>query len=159
MDRRTFLQVAALGSLTTVISSPVSAAERFFPVKADQSLFADINRVKDPKNRTPLEKKHAPVISAPSSVKAGEQFPVVVSVGEMLHDMGPTHWIEYIELSIGNEPAGRIDMQPKGYLRPKATFTVVIPKEAAPAGRITLVAHERCNLHGYWETSFDISVT
>ncbi len=39
--------------------------------------------------------------------------------------MGPVHWIEFIELNIGNEPAGRIDFQSKGYLNPRAGFTVV----------------------------------
>ena len=159
MDRRRFMQVAAIGSITTGFATTVSAAERYFPVKVDQSLFTDINRVKDPKKKTGLEKKHAPDINTTKSVKAGEPFTVEVSVGETLHPMGPTHWIEYIELSFGNEPAGRIDMQSNGYLKPKATFTVVATKEAAPNGWITLVARERCNLHGYWESSIDIKVS
>ena len=158
MDRRTFLKAATIGSIATGISASVASAERFFPVKVDQSLFTDINRVKDPAKKTPLEKSHAPVISAPASVKAGESFTVEISVGENLHGMGPSHWIEYIELAIGNEPAGRIDMQPKGYLKPKVTFTVTLPKDAAPSGKVTLVAFQRCNLHGLWESSIDISV-
>jgi superoxide reductase len=158
MDRRRFLQVATVGPVVAGISSSVSAAERYFPVKVDPALYADINRVKDPKKTTPLEKKHAPVINVTKSVKAGEPFIVEVSVGETVHDMGPTHWIEYIELSLGNDPAGRLDMQPKGYIRPKATFTVVVPQEAAPAGKITLIARQRCNLHGYWESSINITV-
>lgn len=72
--------------------------------------------------------------------------------------MGPSHWIEFIELNIGNEPAGRIDFQPRGYLKPKVTFTVILTKEAAPKGKTILVAHQRCNLHGYWEGSMDVEV-
>lgn len=159
MDRRTFLKAAAIGSVTSGLSATVAAAERFFPVKVDQSLFENINRAKDPTKKTPLEKSHAPLITAPASVKAGEPFTVEVAVGEVLHPMGPTHWIEYIELSIGNEPAGRADFQPKGFLKPKCSFTMVVPKDAAPAGKITLVAAQRCNLHGYWESSLDIVVT
>jgi superoxide reductase len=158
MDRRTFLKTAALGSIVTGIGASVASAERYFPVKVEQSLFTEINRAKDQAKKTSLEKSHAPVISAPASVKAGETFAVEVSVGENLHPMGPSHWIEYIELAIGNEPAGRIDMQPKGYLKPKVTFMVVLPKEAAPSGKLTLVASQRCNLHGLWESSVDISV-
>lgn len=158
MDRRTFLKTAAIGSFVTGISASLASAERYFPVKVDQSLFTTINHAKDPAKKTPLENSHAPVISAPSSVKAGEPFSVEVSVGENLHGMGPSHWIEYIELAIGNEPAGRIDMQPKGYLKPKVTFMVVLPKETAPSGKVTLVASQRCNLHGLWESSIDISV-
>ena len=158
MDRRTFLKVTAIGSIATGIGSTLAAAERYFPTKVDQSLFEGINRAKDPAKKTPLEKTHAPVISAPVSVKAGEPFTVEVSIGENLHVMGPTHWIEYIALAIGNEPAGRIDFQPRGFLKPKVTFDVVIPKEAAPAGKVTLVASQHCNLHGTWESSLNIEV-
>ncbi|MEI6704902.1 MAG: class II SORL domain-containing protein [Deltaproteobacteria bacterium] len=159
MNRRTFLKTAALGTVVGGISASFASAERYFPVKADQSLFENINKVKDVAKKSPLEKKHAPVITAPASVKAGEPFIVDIAVGEILHDMGPAHWIEYIDLAIGNEPAGRADFQAKGYLKPKCTFSVVIPKEAAPAGKVTLIASERCNLHGYWESSIDILVT
>lgn len=158
MNRRNFLQVAALGSITTGLTATLAAAERYFPVKVDQALFSGINRVKDPQHKTPLERSHAPVISAPAAVKAGEPFPVEITVGESLHSMGPAHWIEYIEFSLGNEPAGRVDFQPKGYLEPKTVLMLVVPKEVAAAGKLTLVARQRCNLHGYWESSVDLAV-
>ena len=158
MERRTFLKSAALGSLAVGVAAEALAVDLFYPVNVDPSLFQAINRAKDPANKTPLEKSHAPFITAPKKVTAGEPFTVEVSVGENLHVMGPTHWIEYIELNIGNEPAGKVDFQPKGYLKPRATFTVVLTKEAAPSGKATLVAHQRCNLHGYWEGSMDIEV-
>lgn len=158
MDRRKFLKTVALGSLTTGLSATMANAERYFPTKVDQSLFERINRVKDPSKKTPLEKSHAPLITAPAVVKAGEAFLVEVSVGETLHGMGPAHWIGDIELYIGNEPAGKIELQPKGYLKPKATFTVVLQKDAAPTGKVTLVATQHCNLHGYWESSINITV-
>jgi superoxide reductase len=158
MDRRTFLKTAAISSIATGITASVASAERFFPVKVDQSLFTDINRVKDPAKKTPLEKTHGPVISAPASVKAGESFAVEISIGENLHAMGPSHWIEYIELAIGNEPVGRADMQARGFMKPRVTFLVALPKDVAPSGKVALVAHHRCNLHGYWESSIDISV-
>lgn len=160
MDRRTFLKTAALGAVAAGITrEAATAAEKYFPVKADQGLFATINRAKDSKKKTPLEQKHVPVIKAPARVKAGQPFTVEVTVGEVMHPMGPTHWIQHIELNVGNEPAGRVEMQPRGFLSPKVTFTVAIPKEAAPAGKITLIAFERCNLHGYWEGSLDVAVT
>ncbi len=159
MDRRTFLQTAVIGTITAGIAGKVAAAERFFPTKVDQTLFEGINRVKDPAAKTPLEKSHAPVINAPARVKAGEPFTVEVSVGETLHTMGPAHWIEYVELNIGNEPAGRAELQSKGYLKPRVTFTVVLPRESASAGKVTLVARQHCNLHGLWEGSLDIGVT
>jgi superoxide reductase len=149
---------AVAGAVTAGIARTATATS-YFPTMVDQSLFTGINRVKDPAKKTGLEKSHAPVLTAPATVKAGEPFSVEVSVGEHLHDMGPAHWIEYVELSLGNEPAGRADFQPKGYLKPKVVFTVVVPKEAAPAGKLTLVARQRCNLHGLWEGTLDIAVT
>lgn len=158
MDRRTFLTSALIGTATAGIGSAAAAAERYFPLKVDQTLFDSINRVKVPGKKSPLEMKHSPSIAAPKTVKAGELFTVEVSVGEGLHDMGPAHWIEYIELAIGNEPAGRVDFQSKGYMKPKATFTLALPRELAPNGVVTLVATQRCNLHGLWEAALDIAV-
>jgi len=159
MDRRTFLKNAMVVSMAAGLADTAAAAERYFPTKVDQSLFDGINRVKNPGQKTPLEKTHAPVLKAPEMVKAGEPFVVEVSVGEALHVMGPVHWIEYIELNIGNEPAGRIDFEPKGYLKPRASFTVMLPAEAASGGKVTLVARQRCNLHGLWEGSLDIALS
>jgi superoxide reductase len=159
MDRRAFLKNVAIGAVAAGVAGRAFASEKYFPVKADQRLFETINKVKDPSNKTPLEKSHAPVIKAPATVKAGEPFTVEVSVGEVIHPMGSSHWIEYIELDIGNEPAGRVDFQSNGYTSPKITFMVVLMKESAPSGKVTLIAHQRCNLHGYWEGSLDISVT
>jgi len=158
MKRREFLKKAAVSMVVAGLAKEVFAEERYYPSKVDTKLFETINRVKDLSNKTPLEKKHAPVIKAPQQVKAGEPFTVEISVGEVVHDMGPAHWIQNIELNIGNEPAGRIDFQPKGYLKPKASFTVVLGQEFVAAGRATLVAYERCNLHGYWEGSVDVKV-
>ena len=158
MDRRTFIKTALVGTVAGGLTAQIAAAERYFPTKVDKSLFEGVNRAKNPAAKTPLEKSHAPVITLPGSIKAGEPFSVEVSVGEILHPMGSAHWIEYIELRIGNEPAGRVDFQARGFLKPKAVFTVVIPKEAAPDGKLTLVAQQHCNLHGLWESSADITV-
>jgi superoxide reductase len=159
MDRRTFIKTAFVGAAASTVAVQLAAAEHYFPAKVDQNLFSGINRARNPAAKTPLEKGHAPVITAPASVKAGEPFTVEVSVGENLHPMGPAHWIEYIELRIGNEPAGRVDFQARGFLKPKATFTVVIPKEAASDGKLTLIARQQCNLHGLWESTGDITVS
>ena len=159
MDRRTFLKSAIVVSVAAGIADTAAAAERSFPTKVDQSLFEGVNRVKDPAQKTPLERSHAPVLTAPTRVTAGEPFTVELAVGEVLHPMGPAHWIEYIERGIGNEPAGKIDFQSKGYLKPKAVFTAVLSSDAAFAGKVTLLARQRCNLHGLWEGSLDIALT
>ncbi len=159
MNRRMFLKTAMASSFAAGFAGTVVAAERYFPDQVDMKLFDTINRVKNPAQKTALEKSHAPFITAPASVKAGEPFTVEVSVGEVLHVMMPAHWIGFIELSLGNEPAGRADFQPRGYLKPKVAFTMVVPKEAAPGGKVTLVAKQQCNLHGLWEGTLDIAVT
>jgi superoxide reductase len=158
MDRRAFLKSATVGTFAVGIANKAFGIEEYFPVKVDQGLFQTINRVKNPLEKTPLEKLHVPVISAPPKVKAGDAFPVEVSIGEVVHPMGPSHWIEFVSLSIGNEPAGKVSFQSSGYLNPRAKFTVVLPKKSVPAGKATLVVHQRCNIHGYWEGSLDIEV-
>jgi superoxide reductase len=159
MNRRTFLKTTVTGSLVAGFAGTATAAERFFPDQVDMKLFETINRAKNPAQKTALEKSHVPFITAPASVQAGKPFTVEVAVGQVLHVMMPTHWIGFIELSLGNEPAGRAEFQPRGYLQPKVAFTVVIPKEAAPNGKVTLVAKQQCNLHGLWEGTLDIAVT
>jgi superoxide reductase len=158
MDRRTFIKTVFVGTITSSLTAQIATAERYFPSKVDKSLFEGVNRVKNTGAKTPLEKGHSPVITAPASVKADQIFTVEVAVGENLHPMGMAHWIEYIELRIGNEPAGRVDFQARGFLKPKAVFTVVIPKDAVGDGKLTLVAQQHCNLHGLWESSTDITV-
>jgi superoxide reductase len=157
MDRRTFLTSLAATLVAGVTGT--AQATGYFPAQVEMKLFEGINRAKNPAKKSSLEMGHAPYIKAPETVKAGEPFVVEISVGENLHPMGPTHWIQFIELNLGNEPAGRVDFQPRGFLKPKATFTVTIPREAAPNGKVTLVARQMCNLHGLWESDFDINVT
>ena len=158
MNRRFFMKTAAIGSLAAGFAG-AAAAISYFPAPVDLSLFEGINRVKDPARKTGHEKNHAPAITAPAAVKAGEPFKVEISVGETLHSMGPSHWIQYIELNIGNEPAGRLDFQARGFMKPTAVFTITIPKELVATGKLTLLAREQCNLHGLWETRFDIAVS
>jgi superoxide reductase len=158
MDRRAFIRTAGLSAAALGLAGKAFAAGKVFPTNVDMALFDNINRVKDPAKKTHLEKTHAPVITAPSKVTAGKPFTVEVSVGEEIHPMGPAHWIEFIELNIGNEPAGRAEFDSRGSVNPKVTFTVVLTKQNAPGGKVTLVAHQRCNLHGYWEGTKDITV-
>lgn len=158
MERRLFLKSAALGTMALGVSRDAFSAERYYPVKVDKGLFENINRAKNPAHLNTLEKLHVPVITAPEKVHAGEPFTVEVSIGEIIHPMGPKHWIEHLSLSIGNEPAGRVIFQSRGYLHPKATFTVVLTKESAPSGKASLVVRERCNIHGYWENSRNVTL-
>jgi len=150
--RREFLAASGVGAAALLLSARSATAGTLRTlVEVDQDLFQGINRAGAPEKRSILEKKHAPVIEAPATVKAGEPFAVAVTVGEILHPMGSAHYIEGIELFAGNEPAGRITFAP-GLNLPQATFHIKLEKD------VTLVARQYCNLHGLWESRLEVKV-
>lgn len=156
MKRRDFMVSSALAAGGVLMAGSTVFAEKkdtgfqgYYDV--DSSLFAGINRVKDPADKSTLEKKHAPLIEAPAQVKAGEEFEVKVTVGEIVHPMGDTHWITYIALFAGNEPAGRAELSPR-FGVPQVSFKLKLDKP------VTLVVREYCNLHGLWESSKAIAL-
>jgi superoxide reductase len=96
-------------------------------------------------------------ITAPQKVKAGEVFEVDVTIGKEAHPMGPSHWIEYVQLSIGNEPAGTAVFRSHGYLKARTRFAVVLGEDLRGMP-ISLVATLKCNLHGIWQHYADVEV-
>ena len=75
MNRITFVKSAALQYLGSMASAERPwPSSRYFQTKADQGLFETINRVKNPGSKSPLEMSHAPVITAPATVKADVPF-------------------------------------------------------------------------------------
>lgn len=157
MKRRDFLLVTAAAAGSALAGAGPVRAEgpaakwvAYEPVEA--GLFQGINRVKDPASETALEQKHVPVIDAPETVKAGETFSVQVSIGEALHPMIPQHYIHWVELFAGNEPAGRVGLTPT-FGVPQVTLRLKLDKS------VTLVVREYCNLHGLWESRKDIQVS
>ena len=157
MERRNFLKAVAVGAGSVVSAGGLSFGQEYFPVEVDKDLWKGINRVKNPENETILEKLHVPVITAPNEVKAGEVFDVNVLVGRVPHPMGPAHWIEYLQLSIGNEPAGTVTFRSHGYLKAQTKFAVVLD-EQLKGKNISLVATLTCNLHGMWQHHLNIQV-
>jgi len=115
-------------------------------------LFREINRVKDPANPTDLEKKHVPTIEAPDEVTAREPFETTIIVGkELAHPDEGGHFIQWIELFAGDAYLARFDFTPTVSGAP-VKITLKLNEDT------TLVARERCNLHGVWESSKDIKV-
>ena len=157
MKRRDLLKTFVAGSTVMVFGRGIAFAKQYFPVEVNQKLFEGINRIKDTANLTELEKKHVPVMNTLSKVKAGELFDLEVVIGEIVHPMGSAHWIEYLQLNIGNEPAGTVNFQSQGYLKPKAKFTVVLG-DRLKGKTVSLVIQEKCNLHGIWENSTNVEV-
>jgi len=111
------------------------------------------------------KEKHAPVIEAPEAVKAGEFFPVHLSIGkEIAHPNTTEHHIAWIELYFhptggkfphqvahlacsahGESVAGA--NQGPAYTAPDFTVNVKLDQ----AG--TFHALALCNIHGLWESS------
>ncbi|MDW7777049.1 MAG: class II SORL domain-containing protein [Methanosarcinales archaeon] len=119
----------------------------------EKNFFNGMNRPVDAVDLTEAEKKHVPVIVSPGSVKPGEPFEVSVAVGNTPHVMEPAHHIQWVELYAREDFLARIAFTP-GFTKASATLTVVL--EAA--GRVTLRVIERCNIHGLWESTRDITV-
>ena len=157
MERRKVLKAALFSGAAVLFGKGIAVAREYFPVAVKEELFQNINRVKDPAHMTGLEKKHSPVITAPESVKAGEPFDVDVTIGEIVHPMGPTHWIESLQMNIGNEPGGRVTFNSHGYLKPKARFAVLLG-ENLKGKKVSLVMKIKCNLHGIWENYVNVEV-
>ena len=107
-----------------------------------------IKTLKDVNNPTELEKKHIPVIEAPSKVKANEPFTVKIKVGGIVgveHPNTLSHWINWVALYAGERLIARTEFAPEvsdGYI---VTIKITLSASA------TLRAQEFCNLHGVWE--------
>ncbi len=124
-------------------------------MNCEEDLFCGLNKAKSGSidEMTDLEKKHTPVIGAPEKVKKGEPFEVTVEVGKYLaHPNENAHFIEWIELFSGDTFLARINLEPRLTV-PHVTLVVTLDHGHA------LVAKERCNLHGVWESQpFSIEV-
>lgn len=117
------------------------------------SLFSKMNRPENPQSMTDLEKKHLPVITAPDSVKDGECFNVIVEVGKLLtHPNEMEHFIQFVDLYAGEVYLSRMDFTAETTC---PTMNVCV---SLPAGSGSLRAVARCNKHGVWEGSKDITV-
>ena len=157
MERRNFLRAVAAGAGSIALVRGLSFGQEYYPVPVDENLWKGINRLTNPQNETIMEKLHVPVITAPQKVKTGEIFNVDVAIGKELHPMGPAHWIEYVQLSMGNEPAGTVTFNSHGYLKPLTKFAVVLD-ENLKGKSLSLVATLKCNMHGIWQHYVNLEV-
>jgi superoxide reductase len=122
---------------------------------AEKGLFCGMNTPKDASNMTEFEKKHAPVIECPDTVKAGEPFQVKIHVGAIPHVMEEGHSIQWIDLYFKQNFYARIDLTPV-FTRPEVTVTLVRHSKHKSS---TLRVIERCNLHGQWEATKEIGIS
>jgi superoxide reductase len=157
MDRRQAIKTALLSGAVLLLDQGSALAREYYPDKVNETLFQDINRAKTPGKEKGLEMLHSPVIKAPDRVKAGKVFPVEVDIGRSPHPMGPSHWIEYLQFNIGNEPAGNVIFRSQGYVKAAARFYALLGEEMK-GKTVSLVVQIKCNLHGVWENYANVNV-
>jgi superoxide reductase len=108
---------------------------------SDAPILGPLNMVAGFDTASDFEKKHTPHIDID---QAGDVYHITVTVGhEVPHPNQPDHFIDWIELMIGDAPIARFD------LSPVVTSPVVSIAIDAEAGT-TVRAVEHCNLHGLW---------
>jgi superoxide reductase len=126
-------------------------------ISLEVKLFSRINKAKDLSNLSDLEKKHLPIISAPASVKAGEPFEITIEVGKLLaHPNEPAHHIQWIVLLNGSLTMAIVQLTPQltpVMANPRVTLKITLEENAK------LRVLERCNIHGEWENSKDVTVS
>ena len=72
--------------------------------------------------------KHKPKIEAPDKVKAGEWFPVTITVGfKKTHPSLVEHHVRYIALAKGEAELARVYLHPV-HTAPKVTFWIALDK-------------------------------
>jgi superoxide reductase len=157
MQRRDVIKAAMLGGAVMILGRGRALAEEYYPVQVDPKLWQGINRVKNPAEETELEKLHSPVIKAPDAVQVNQVFTVEVAIGRISHPMGPTHWIEHLQLNIGNEPAGNVIFRSHGYAKAASSFDVVLG-QGFKNKTVSLIVQIKCNLHGIWQNYSNIGV-
>ncbi|MBD3378990.1 MAG: superoxide reductase [Candidatus Omnitrophica bacterium] len=123
--------------------------------KCEKDILCGVNEPKDRENLEDLEKKHMPLIEAPDKVKKDEPFEVGITVGGIDgvdHPNEAGHFIEWVELYSGDTFLGRASYS-GGASLPRAVFRVKLDHAHGP-----LKVWEKCNLHGLWENTKEITV-
>ncbi|HSE93949.1 MAG TPA: desulfoferrodoxin family protein [Methylomirabilota bacterium] len=102
---------------------------------------------------TSYDPKHTPKIAAPESVKRGQWFDVVVSVGAGgEHPSLSEHFVRYIALYKDTAEIARIYLHPV-FSAPRVTFTIALDE----GGMLRAMAEPTHS--AAWETSRKIAVT
>ena len=122
---------------------------------SEAGLFCQVNRAKAPNNKEAIEQKHLPVINVPDAIKSQQFSDVKITVGEIEHPNENGHFIQWIELYVGDVYLGRFAFAPV-MTKPEIT----IPLSIAHGNRKTVLrAVSRCNLHGIWESTKEIKIS
>ena len=149
LNRRDFLKAGIATTASLGLLGVMTARAAGYGDYGTEESESKIQKIKDPANLTPAEKKHSPLIQVEGPVKPGEPVKVTVSVGRAMHPMEGKHHINWIELYARDQKIARVELVPE-VSRPVVSFMVVL------AGPTTLRAVEECNLHGVWEEALEV---
>ena len=131
--------IVALGVLLAAATASPAGQEEQFPPE-----FKELHRSYDP--------KHSPKITAPESVKRGQWFDVVVTVGAGgEHPSLSEHHVRYIALYKDTAEIARVYLHPV-FSAPRVTFTIALDEGG------TLRALAEPTHSAAWEASKRITV-
>jgi superoxide reductase len=122
---------------------------------SEKGYFCGLNRPKDSSSITDFEKKHTPVIECPDTVVADQPFHVRFKLGEIPHVTEEGHFIQWAEVKFGENLYVRVEFSPVMSL-PEATVAL---SKGSRHGKGTLRVLAKCNLHGLWEATKEITIT
>ena len=105
---------------------------------------------------TDFEKKHTPLIECKDVVKAGELFEVKVHSAGVDHPMDDDHFIQFIELKVGEITLVRVDLTQ--YVKPDVVLYIKAPSEEHKGYEMKLSAYMYCNLHGIWKYEKEVKI-
>lgn len=151
-NRRSFIKKGLVAVASTAIATSGIRAVFAQPAgKTEPDLFSQINRAKEPGKLQGLELGHVPQIKAPDSIQAGVPFEVEIRVGEKLHEMIPSHYIDWVDLYADDIFLAKFILTPN-FTQPACKTVLTLSHSA------TLRAIEHCNLHGLWEGTKRVTV-
>jgi superoxide reductase len=143
MDRRDFVVTLLTGASLSIIgfASGIKPPGVTTLASAKEGYLTLTN----PDNPTPMEKKHVPLIDAPSSARAGQWIDVRILVGfRSNHPSKKGHWIRWIQLISDGKEVAKSLYPEGGVCSSSAAFKIRLVKNS----RLQAVAN--CNLHGTW---------
>ncbi|MDX1763588.1 MAG: desulfoferrodoxin family protein [bacterium] len=121
---------------------------------AEKGLFCGMNKPKDVAKMNDMEREHYPVIDCPDTIRPEEPFHVTIRIGETPHAMEVGHHIQWLDIYFGQNFNARIQFTPV-FTRPEVTVTLIKGKKH---GTSTLRVIGRCNVHGQWEATQEITI-
>ncbi len=140
MERRKFVKGAVVTAAAALVAGKVEKSW----AKGHKGQ-KKLSRLTNRKKPSMLEKKHVPLIKAPSQVKKGEWFNIEVKVGFMVeHPSTPEHFINEIKLLLDGHETIELENEAGGNTSPNGYFRIRLNKTC----RLEAIAE--CNLHGAW---------